>query len=324
MAELRDYYEVLGVKKDASADEIKRAYRTLAKKFHPDRNPGDAAAEKRFKEVQNAYQTLSDVEKRAQYDQYGAASVGKVATGPQGERMYTWGEGSHVNVEDLEDLFSAFGGSEHASIFDQFIGGRQRGRTRGRTAPPRAADEGQDIWLRFEQAVQGTTMSLRLNMGGNRQSEQVDVKIPAGVNEGQRIRVRGRVPNPYGGEPGDLILRCRIRPHAYFRREGVDIYVDVPISLTEAAFGAKVDVPTLEGFVTLSIPAGTSSGTKLRLKGRGVKQRGDSSGGDEIVVIQIVAPKKMSKEARELLEELATRIHDDPRAAAPWAARSTV
>jgi len=327
MPEPRDYYEVLGVKKGASLDEIKRAYRTLAKKHHPDRNPGDASAEKRFKEVQNAYQTLSDTEKRAQYDRFGAAGVGKVATGAQGQRMYTWGEGSHVNVDDLEDLFSAFGGSEHASVFDQFFGGRQRGgrtRTRRSAPPPRASDEEQDVWLPFEQAIHGTTLSLRLGVEGNGRSELVEVKIPAGVDEGQRIRVRGRVPNPYGGEPGDLILRCRVRPHAYFRRDGADIVVDVPIALTEAALGAKVDVPTLDGFVTMSVPAGTSSGTKLRLKGRGVKRHGESERGDLFVVIQIVAPKSLSEESREFFEKLAEASHDDPRASAPWNKRSAV
>lgn len=324
MAKARDFYQTLGVARTASPDEIKRAYRTLAKKYHPDRNPGNADAEAKFKDVQAAYQTLSDTEKRAQYDRYGEAGVGKVATGPTGESVYTWGSGSKVNVDDLEDLFSAFGGSEHASIFDQFFAGQQRrGRSTTRAPAPRAADEEREIWLTFDQAVNGTTLAMQLTTGQNGSGERVEVKIPKGVDDGQRIRVRGRVPNPYGGPAGDLILRCRIHPHPYFRREGNDVHLDVPVSITEAALGAKVDLPTLSGFVTLSIPPGTASGAKLRLRGRGIRSEHSGDAGDQIVNVQIVAPHELTEEERRLLENFQNLRPENPRTKAPWAQRTS-
>ncbi len=319
MPDRRDHYEVLGVKRTASADEIKRAYRALAKKHHPDRNPGDPSAEVRFKEVQHAYGVLSDPKKRAQYDQYGDVAVGEWQTRPTGERVYQWGGGSSVRVEDLEDLFSAFGersGGKGEGIFEQIFG--SAGRRGPRSAPPRrSVDEEHPVELTFEQAVHGTTMTLDLSHG-RKGRETINVKIPPGVDNGQRIRVRGRVPGHNGGPPGNLILICCVAPHRYFRREGANVYLDMPISVTEAVLGAKIDVPTIDGHATITLPPGTAGGSKLRLKGRGVVQRGSTERGDQYVVIQVVPPRSLSDEQKKLFEKLRESEQEDPRSKCTW------
>ena len=324
MTSTRDYYDVLGVKRTAKADEIKRAYRKLAKQYHPDRNPDDASAEGKFKEVQEAYSTLVDPEKRAQYDQFGAAGVGNWQTTPQGQRVYQWGGGTTVGAEDLEDLFSAFGGGGghagaggHASVFDQFFGGAGR-RRRQAPRPGRGRDEERPITLSFEQAIHGATLSLQLESGSNGQTQRLEVKIPPGVDEGRRIRVKGRVPGTYGGPPGDLILRCTIQPHPHFTRRGADIYVDVPLSVTEAALGAKIEVPAIDGRAIVTIPPGTPGGTKLRLSGRGVKKMDGDGRGDQYVVIRIVPPKELTDEQRRLFESLREADSSDPRERCEW------
>lgn len=320
MSQKKDLYEVLGVTRSATEDELKRAYRSLAKKYHPDRNPNDASAETRFKEVQHAYDVLKDTKKRADYDQFGEVGVGQFQTGPRGQKVYQWGGGSTVNVEDLEDLFSAFGeGGGRPSIFDQIFGS-QGERTRA-PARRRGADQEHPISLTFEQAINGTTISLRLSGGKNGRPETLDVKVPPGVTDGQRIRVRGRgQAGSSGAESGDLYLTCSVQPHPYFTRQGNDLYVDVPITVMEAALGAKIDVPTLDGFATVTIPPGTNSGAKLRLRGRGVPAHGSASEGDQYVVIQIVAPKPLTDEARTLFQDLAKLDKSNPRSRLGWGA----
>ncbi|RME41889.1 MAG: J domain-containing protein [Planctomycetota bacterium] len=325
----RDYYEILGVSRTASQDEIKRAYRRLAKKYHPDRNPNDPTAEQKFKEVQQAYDVLGDPKKREDYDRFGEVGVGQFTTGPHGERVYQWGGGSKVNLDDLEDLFSAFGGfgGRGASIFEQFFGQRTRPRRPAGpaewTEPVRGEDMKQPISLSFEQAFHGAVVNVKLTSRGDGHAERLEVKIPPGVEDGQRIRVAGKgQPGRSGGGAGDLYLVCRIRPHPYFRREGPDVYLDLPISVTEAVLGAKVEVPTLEGPVSVTIPAGTRSGSKLRLKGRGFPRAGGGSRGDQYVVVQIVPPPKLTPEEREAYKRLRERETFDPRAEAPWISRS--
>ena len=318
MTHRRDHYEVLGVKKNASNDEIKRAYRILSKKYHPDRNPNDPSAEGKFKEVQHAYGVLSDAKKRAQYDQYGDVAVGEWQTRPSGEQVYQWGGGSSVRSEDLEDLFSAFGrggGGVSESIFEQIFGGggRRTARATPRRPPP---EQVHDIQITFDQAIHGTTLSLRI--GREHGGETIDVKIPAGVENSQKIRVRGRGASANGGPGSDIILVVHVAPHPYFRREGADIYLDLPVSVTEAVLGAKIEVPTVQGRGTVTLPPGTPSGGKLRLRGQGVVQRGSEQRGDQYVVVQIVPPKKLTDDEKKRYGQLRDLGEENPRKQAPW------
>lgn len=324
MGHSRDYYEVLGVARSASADEIKRAYRALAKKHHPDRNPNDPDAERRFKEVQTAYETLSDPERRQKYDQFGAAGAGQWASGPGGKKVYQWGTESSINAEDLEDLFSAFGNrgpGQQGGIFEQLFGGGRR-RGGGGTAQvetTRGRDEEHHIEIPFEQAVHGTTVALRIEGSRNGRGETLEVKIPPGVEDGQKIRLRGRgQPGRGRGGAGDLFLVVSIMAHPYFRREGADIYLDVPVTVSEAALGAKVEVPSLEGRTTVTLPPGTSSGAKLRLRGHGIRKQNSDERGDQYVTIRIMVPKKIAAAQRELFEKLREIEGPDPRATLGW------
>ncbi|MFQ5415174.1 MAG: DnaJ C-terminal domain-containing protein [Phycisphaerae bacterium] len=302
----RDYYDILGVSRSASAEDIKRAYRTLAKKFHPDRNT-DPGAEQRFKDVQRAYTVLRDPKKRADYDRFGDAGVGEWQTDARGQKVYSWGGGSTINIQDLQDIFSAFGGGrgERASVFDQFFGGR-RGSHAAATPQP-GADMEHHVDLAFEQALGGTTAHVTLSTGPNgTKTHTLEVKIPPGVDDGQRIRVKGNGrPGEAGGPPGDLYLVCRVAPHAYFTRRGPDIYLDVPVTVSEAALGAKVDVPTIDGWTTVTLPPGTPGGTKLRLRGRGAPVPGGTGRGDQYIVVHITPPKDLTPKQRELFETLS-------------------
>ena len=326
----RDYYEVLGVPKTASADEIKKAHRKLALKYHPDRNKYNKEAEERFKEIQEAYDILSDPTKRANYDQFGHAGVGAGgARGPNGDPFEqfrraqqgrgggrtTWRASPGVSVEDFDP--SMFQGGDFSEMFDQlFGGGARRGGTRGRVRPEPA--RGQDVEhainLSFEQAARGTTLPLQIDRG-NGHVETIEVKIPPGVKDGSRIRIKGRGEQT-GGEPGDLFILTHVTPHPYFRRDGLDISIDLPLSLYEALLGSKVQVPTLDGPVTVTVPPGTSSGAKLRIKGRGV-ERGTEKG-DEYVVIKVLVPKNLDDEDRKLVQQLQAKHPIDARADVKW------
>lgn len=314
-----DYYEILGVSQKASADEIKRAYRTLSKKYHPDRNADDPTAEGRFKEVQQAYSVLKDPKKRREYDEFGEAGVGQWSTDPRGQKVYQWGSGSKVSTDDLEDLFSAFGGGgSHASIFDQFFGGQGRGRG-PEARPTRGADETLLVSLSFDQAVHGATITVQVHGAGDGKRQTLDVKVPPGVEDGQKIRVQGRAhAGRHGGPPGDLLLICSVKPHRYFRRQGADIYLDVPVTVTEAVLGAKLEVPSVDGRTTVTLPPGKPSGTRLRLKGHGIRKKGGADRGDQYVVIQIVPPKNLTNEQRQHFEELRPYDTVDPRGQCGW------
>jgi len=322
MAE-RDYYEILGVSRDAGDDQIKRAYRKLAKQYHPDQNKGNKATEAKFKEVQEAYDILSDKDKRARFDQFGQAGVdphfsphqggSPYGGGYSGGSPYGGGQSVEFNVEDLGDMFD-FSGTRGGggSVFEQFFrgrGGPQEARE------PRAAasrDLEHTVQLSFDQAIHGTTLDLEI-AGGKGRRERVTVKVPAGIRDGQRIRLAGKgSPGTSRRPAGDLYIVCRVGEHAYFRRENDDIYLDVPVTFGEAGLGAKIDLPTLDGIRTVTIPPGTTSGARLRLAGLGVTRK-DGSRGDHYAIIKIVAPPKLTDEQRQLLERFAQAVPQSPR-----------
>jgi molecular chaperone DnaJ len=366
----KDFYKVLGVPETASADEIKKAFRALARKYHPDRNPDDKTAEERMKEISEASDVLSDPKKRAEYDEvrrmaksgYGPGGFGGTGGGfPGGGFPY----GGNVRVEDLGDLGDLFGG-----LFGGGMGGR--GRTR---APQRGADLETEIRVSFEDAIEGATVPIKITRdapcetcGGNgaepgtpvetcpqcggsgtvgdnqgvfsfvracprcggagrivaqpchtcrgsgvqRRKDEIKVRIPAGVRDGARIRVRGRGTASGGSAPGDLYVVVRVAPHPIFGRQGDDLTLTLPITFTEAALGAQVKVPTLDAPVTLKIPAGTQNGKTFRVRGRGAPKR-KGGNGDLLVTVHVQVPEKLSKREREVLEQFAETHRADPR-----------
>jgi len=298
----KDYYKVLGVAHGASDKEIKAAYRKLAQRYHPDNNPGDAEAEARFKEIGEAYRVLSNAEERRQYDQArDAFARGTFVGGPEG------GGAQYVRIDDLGDLGEAFGGGLFGGLGDLFgFGGRQARR------PRKGADLEAEVSLSFHEAVRGVTKTLTVNGPQGRRS--VQVKIPAGVNDGARIRLRGKgSPGADGGHAGDLYVRVHAASHPIFERSGKDLKVRLPVSFAEAALGAEVAAPTLDGKVTLRIPPGTPSGKTFRVAGHGVPT--PSGTGDLFVTVEIEIPDDLSPEARGLIEQLRAAERDhNPRA----------
>lgn len=299
---MRDLYEILGVQRGASDEEIKRAYRKLARQYHPDRNPGDKQAEARFKEVQEAYDVLSDKTKRAQYDRYGHAGPGAGMGGGPGGFEFRWGPGGAQQMDPTqaeEFLRQMFGDNAFGDLGDLFGGRRTRSRTR-RPPPPQEVET--EVTIPFRTAALGGTIALQLD------GREIDVKIPAGVEEGQSLRLAGQGP---GGS--DLRLKLRIQPHPYFRREGKDLILEMPLSLPEAVLGGPVDVPTLDGTrLTVKVPPGTSSGARLRLRGRGI------AGGDQYIEIKVVVPAPSNERSRQLIEEFARLNPQQPRNGPPW------
>lgn len=309
----RDYYEVLGISRNASEQDIKRAFRRLAKKYHPDQNKSDADAEAKFKEAQEAYAVLSDKNRRAQYDQFGHAGVG-AAAGFNPSGSYTWSTsgGAPINLGDLADIFGFGDVADRGggSPFDSFFRSTQT-----RESPPSTTagrDIEQAVTLTFEQAIRGTMLDLEIR-APRRRMQRLSVRIPPGVRDGQRIRVRGKGrPGRGRAQPGDLYVLCSVEKHPYFERLGDDILLTVPITLTEAALGAKVDLPTLDGIRTVSIPPGTPGGSKLRLAGLGVPHPSGTGRGDHYALVKIVPPKIPTPEQRRLLEQLS-RTETSPR-----------
>ena len=287
----KDYYKTLGVSQSATKDEIKKAYRKLAQKYHPDTNKGDAAAEARFKEISEAHAVLGNDEKRKEYDElrrYGGGGFGFRPGGPGG--------GRRVQV-DIGDLFGGNGGVDLGDLFGGF----------GFRGSRKGADTEAEVVLSFEQAVEGTTIEL---------ASGTKVRIPPAVTDGTRIRVAGKgSPGTGGGEPGDLYVVVKVRPHPVFGqgRDG-DLTVEVPVTFPEAALGANVVVPTLDGQVTVKVPPGTQHGRTLRVRGKGGPRPGRGNGaGDLLVKIAVEVPRKLSKKEREALERFAEVHEASPR-----------
>jgi len=295
---MRDPYQVLGVGKGASAADIKSAYRQLAKKFHPDSNPGDDKAAARFSEVSSAYELLGDKDKRAQFDRGEIDAEGKPVF--QGFNPFAGGAGGTASAGG----FDGAQGINPEDIFSEIFGAfGERGRTRTRTRQPaRGSDLRYTLKVDFTEAANGATR--RVTLGG---AKTLDVTIPKGVTDGQQIRLRGQGEQPPGASPGDAIVTVQVQPHPIFTRDGNDIRVDLPVTLYEAVLGDTVRVPTLDGSVELKIPPGTSSGRVLRLKGKGLQPKGSSTAGDLLVTVRIVLPKAVDGE----LEAAARRLRDD-------------
>src|ERR687886_460080 len=355
-------YDTLGVKNDASADEIKKAYRKLASRYHPDKNPGDASAEERFKDVQNAYDTLSDPEKRKAYDQFGTAN-GRPGFDP---RDFNFRGGGNFRVEDLGDLGDLFGG----------LFGRGGTRTR-RPQPERGPDVEAVVNLSFEDSLRGLETKIPVEVttacrecggtgaqpgtapvicpecngrgvvsesqglfalsqpcprcrgngtviekpcpkchgsGRERRTKRYTVKIPAGVKDGTRIKLKGKgEPGANGGPAGDLHVVTRVASSPIYERRDADLVVNVPLTYPEAALGATVEVPTPEGPVSLKVPAGSEEGKLLRIRGRGAPRLNGQGRGDVLARVRVTVPKKLSKKERELLEELQKVSRENPR-----------
>ena len=329
----QDYYETLGVPRTATEDDIKKAYRKLARKYHPDVNPGDTAAEEKFKDIGEAYAVLSDPEKRKRYDQLGENwKTGADFTPPPG-----W-EGGHVEYGDFGDLFGAGHGSGGFSDFFATLFGARRGPRAGAGFAMRGQDIEAAIALSLEEAHHGATRTITLHTtavcptcNGNGVQEKhpcatccgagvvtrpttLDVTIPAGVRHGSVIRLAGQGEPGTGQAPaGDLLLHVQLRPHPLFHvlDEG-DMEIELPVAPWEAALGAKVRVPTLEGAVDMTVPAGAQGGQRLRLRGQGVQRRG-SGRGDQYVRLKLVNPPTLTDSERALFEQLAAASHFNPR-----------
>jgi len=333
--EYKDYYDTLGVSKDASQKEIRQAFRRLARKYHPDVNPEDPEAEERFKQINEAYEVLSDAEKRQKYDRLGAdwRRYEQAGGQPGGFDWGQWTTGApgngpqrvhvrHGTPEDLEDLFG--GGSPFSDFFTQMFGGmgaRQApgGATSAGRAPGGAAGRGtgpggfeyrvrpqpgrdfeQEVEISLREAYQGTTRVLQRN------GRRLEVKIPPGARTGTRVRVEGEGgAGAAGGERGDLYLRVKVRDDPRFERQGDDLYVSVPVNLYTAILGGEAEVQTLEGSVMLTIPSGTQNGKVFRLRGKGLpKLRNPSEHGDLYAEVEVQLPTDLTSQERELFEQL--------------------
>ena len=327
----RDYYEVLGVARDASAEDIKKGYRKAARKHHPDVNPGDKPSEAKFKEVQQAYDILSDAEKRSLYDRFGKAAVeGMAASGQRpgpGAAEWTAHQGAPGNFTfDFGDLFGHQGGAAPGAaaeahgagaggIFEELLG-RVRG---GRRPPgPRSGTNLEaSLSIPFLTAVRGGETTIEIARDQHR--EALVVKIPPGIESGAKLRLRGQGEAGEAGAPrGNLNIIVTVQPHPYFTREGQDIQVEVPVTIAEGVLGARIEVPTLEGTKSMTIPPGSSSGQKLRLRGQGVPASGAGAaakpGGDLFVILKIMVPKTSDETSQRLIREFDERNPLNPRA----------
>lgn len=305
MAEKRDYYEVLGLKKEASESEIKKAFRKKAMQYHPDKNPGDKVAEEKFKEVNEAYSVLSDADKKEKYDRFGFAGVDPNAGFQDGYRQQqgggdyggyqyqTYGNFNGAGFSNFENMSD----SDFANFFGNMFGGGF-GNTQRKTGPRKGANLQTGITITFEEAAFGVKKKIRV------EGKTISVTIPEGVDNGSKISLKGQGGSGVeGGPKGDLIIEIKVKPHSRFTRKGADIYTDVPITITQAALGASIVVPTLKEKVSYKVPAGTQPNTLFRLKGKGIKDCKSNKKGDLYVAVSVKIPTNLTKEQAELLEK---------------------
>lgn len=346
----KDYYDVLGVGKKASDDEIKKAFRKLARKYHPDLNPGDKSAEKKFKELNEAYETLKDSKKRAEYDQFGKSPYGAGAQGFEGFRTYDVGGFSDI----FSDLFGTRARPEAYRAkgpdmvmglelsFEEAFTGIAKTISFKREAPCKACNgsgaESSQVcstcsgrgstetakgFFRMSQACPacngtGRKVTKVCSSCGGRahlfKTETVKVKIPPGADTGSRVRLRGMGGAGMGGGPaGDLLIEITVKPHRLFKRKGDDVYLELPITFNEAALGAKIEIPTLDGTANMTLPAGTQGGQRLKLKGKGFPATKSGVRGNQYVDIKIVIPKGIDTKEREIVERIETLYKENPR-----------
>jgi len=308
--EYKDYYKTLGVDRNAEEKEIKKAYRKLARQYHPDVNPNDKAAEEHFKDINEAYEVLSDPEKRRKYDQLGSNWQQWQRTGrdPGGFDWSQWtsgaqpGGGVRVEYRDLGDLRDLFGGGGFSDFFQSIFGGM--GATQARTR--RGQDYTQPVEITLEEAFHGTTRMIQ------KDGRRLEVKIPPGVRTGSKVRVAGEgSPGIAGGTSGDLYLEVNILPHSVFEREGDDLNCEILVSLYTVVLGGEVKVPTLDGEVLLTIPPETQGGRTFRLRGRGMPNlRNPQKRGDLYAKLRVQTPQKLTKREKELFRELASLRQD--------------
>jgi DnaJ-class molecular chaperone len=300
-----DLYKLLGVAKTATADEIRKAYRKIAKSSHPDLNPGDKAAEARFKAAQAAWDILGDQEKRARYDRGEIDAAGQERTAQQFWRRYAdakQGEryGSESGFADFSDIFS--------DLFGRAGGAAATGGAGGERIRMRGQDRRYHLEVDFLDAARGTTRRITMPGGA-----ALDVTIPPGVQDGTVLRLKGKgTPGMGGGPAGDALVELSVKPHRRFAREGDDIVLELPITLDEAVLGARIEVPTISGRVQMTVPKGSSSGDVLRLKGKGI--RGKGSAGDQRVVLKVVMPGRVDAELKKFIKDWREKHRYDPRA----------
>jgi len=326
-----DYYKVLGVPRNASQAEIQKAYRELARKYHPDLNPDDKSAKKKFQQLQAAFDVLNNPEKREMYDRYGSSF--ETAGGPQGGRAWGarpggaggagfGGAPGGFTVEDID--FSQFFGDRYGEepsgglgdIFSQFRRSAKKGRKTG-AAARRGSDLERELAVPFITAVAGGQVQIAVPHQSGK-TETIAVKIPAAIEDGKKIRIRGHgEPGPRGGAAGDILLTIRVSPHPFFRRHGNNLLVRVPVTVGEAAAGAKIDLPTPRGTVSVRVPPGSSSGTKLRVKGHGVAPK-NGPPGDLLAELQVVLPEGLSEADRQAIREIDGHYRQEPRANLRW------
>ena len=353
----KDFYKTLGVSRDADEKAIKSAYRKLAREFHPDVNPNNPNAEAKFKEISEAFQVLSDADKRKLYDQWGedfdkippgytggpgpssgggfgggypgAARGGGYGAGPGGidiEELLRQAQQAQSGRGGQGGMPGGFGGSarggqsggQGGGLFDEIFGNR-RG-SGGRRGPQKGGDVEQPVDVSFAESIKGTQRRLNLIIrsdDGREEKRDVTVKIPPGVSSGTRVKVSGKgASSSSGGANGDMFLKVNVRADPFWRRDGNNLKIEVPVSFAEAALGAQIPVPTMDGTVTLKIPAGTQSGQTFRLSGRGIVPKSGAAG-DELVTVKIAVPRELSEREIELIEELRALRPDDVRSGLP-------